>query len=344
MKEREEGEITLSSKLKDKGFKFNETVFEKAKKMAESTFQRDEKDDRFWEPKRDKSGNGYATIRFLPDKNLNADFHVLEFYQHYFEASPGKWIIENCPTTVGDPCPICEANTVLWKTKIEANQSIAKDRKRNRHRICNVLVVNDPVEPENNGKVFLFEIPTDLYKKVMEKLFPKFPDEAPMNVFNPFESSDFKIKITTEVKSIKNAKRGVRNFSSSTFMEKIEPIGDEKKVDELWRKCWDLKTLLTEKKYGIRSYVDIKKKFDSSVGGGSASPAAAAGFESPETAPDIKNVNQLFERAAEEKSPPPVTGDAPTDKEIEEIQSDLAGMEEGKDDDMHIDPESIFND
>jgi len=364
MQERKEGEVTLTSKLRDQGFAFNNRTFEKARKMSEKTFQKEE-DKRFWEPKRDKSGNGYALVRFFPDKNLSSEFQIVEHLQHYYQGSSGKYYVENCPTMAGQPCPVCEAIAPLWQTGEEKDKDLYRLKKKHHHYICNIYIIEDPVEPENSGKVFLYEVPNDIFKKIMEKLEPKFPGEIKMNVFNPLESSNFKIKVFTESKQINNKKVGVRNYTLSAFSETIEPVGDDAKINEIWQQCWDLKQLLTEKKYAIRSYDEIKKRYEEFCQHNSGTFAASASAPAP-SAPDIKDVQTLFAKTTEQPSTPasapvatpvtqpaapapaatPAPAPAAVSQETQRIENELIGLNEAaaKNEEIKMDADSIFRD
>ena len=58
-------------------------------------------DDRLWKPEVDKSGNGYAVIRFLPAPE-GEDIPWVKMYSHAFQG-PGGWYMENSLTTLGSP-------------------------------------------------------------------------------------------------------------------------------------------------------------------------------------------------------------------------------------------------
>ena len=58
------------------------------------------KDERLWKPELDKSGNGYAVIRFLPAVE-GEDMPWARVYNHAFQGPTGQWYIENSLTTVG---------------------------------------------------------------------------------------------------------------------------------------------------------------------------------------------------------------------------------------------------
>lgn len=62
-------------------------------------------DDRFWKPVVDANGNGFAIIRFLPVSKED-DSPWVKWYNHAFKSSTGKWFIENCPTSIGQDCPV----------------------------------------------------------------------------------------------------------------------------------------------------------------------------------------------------------------------------------------------
>ena len=63
-------------------------------------------DDRLWKPELDKSGNGYAVIRFLPAPDKE-EIPWAKLYTHAFQG-PGGWYIENSLTTVGGKDPVWE--------------------------------------------------------------------------------------------------------------------------------------------------------------------------------------------------------------------------------------------
>lgn len=80
------------------------------------------KDDRIFTVERDKSGLGLAVVRFLPPPP-GEDKAFVKLYNHGFQVN-GKWLIENCPTTIGEQCPICSANSVLYNSGIDSNKKL----------------------------------------------------------------------------------------------------------------------------------------------------------------------------------------------------------------------------
>lgn len=78
-----------------------EKLLKQAEKMGGGTSK---KDDRIFSVEREKTGNGYAIIRFLPAPQNEEDSFV-KLYNHGFQVN-NKWLIENCPTTIGEQCPV----------------------------------------------------------------------------------------------------------------------------------------------------------------------------------------------------------------------------------------------
>jgi hypothetical protein len=247
--------------------KRNKNSFEKLTKAIEATTQSTEnsKDDtRFWAPEVDKSGNGMAIIRFLPAPAADGDDALpwVRIFNHGFQG-PGGWLIDNCLTTINEKCPVCEHNSVLWNSGIEANKDIARKQKRKLSYIANILVVSDPKNPENEGQVKLFKFGKKIFDKLSEAMNPEFEDEKPINPFDFWEGANFKLKIRNV--------EGYRNYDKSEF-DSAEALfnGDDEKLEKLWKSEFSLKEF-TEKKQ-FKSYDQLKGRLDKVLGfeGGAA--------------------------------------------------------------------------
>lgn len=141
------------------------------------------KDEREWKLTRGKDDTGSATIRFLPGHV--EDKHELPFvltYDHSFQG-PGGYYIEHCPTTIGLDCPLCQANSKLYNSGVENDKKIASPRKRKKVFISNVLVLSDPANPANEGKVFLYKYGTKVFDMINSAMSPQFADEKALNPF-----------------------------------------------------------------------------------------------------------------------------------------------------------------
>jgi len=242
--------------------KRNRNSFEKLSKAIESTQSTPEagsKDDtRFWQPEVDKAGNGMAVIRFLAAPAADGDDALpwVRVFSHGFQGN-GGWLIDNCLTTLNEKCPVCEHNSVLWNSGIEANKEIVRKQKRKLNYVANILVVSDPKNPDNEGQVRLFKFGKKIFDKISEAMNPEFPDEKPMNPFDFWEGANFKMKIRNV--------EGYRNYDKSEF-DSPEALfgGDDAKLEELWKKEYSLKEFLDRKNF--KSYDMLKNRLDKVLG------------------------------------------------------------------------------
>jgi hypothetical protein len=98
-------------------------------------------DDRLWKPELDKSGNGYAVIRFLPAPD-GEELPWAKMYSHAFQG-PGGWFIENSLTTIGQKDPVSEYNRELWNSGNEADKETVRKQKRKLSYYANIYVVKE---------------------------------------------------------------------------------------------------------------------------------------------------------------------------------------------------------
>ncbi|HCX21718.1 MAG TPA: single-stranded DNA-binding protein, partial [Cytophagales bacterium] len=159
----------------------NKSLLEELNKISSGS-TKSYQDDRFWKPERDKADNGFAIVRFLPAVD-GEDVPFVRIFNHGFKGV-GGWMIENCPTTIGLTCPVCEANSELWNSGVESDKDIARNRKRKLQYIANIMVVSDPKNPQNEGKVFLYKFGKKIFDKVNESMNPEFEDEEAINPFD----------------------------------------------------------------------------------------------------------------------------------------------------------------
>ena len=207
-------------------------------------------DDRFWKPELDKTGNGYAVLRFLPAVK-DEDLPWVKMWSHAFQG-PGGWYIENSLTTLNQKDPVSEENSRLWNTGIEADKEIARKRKRKLSYFANVLIVSDPKHPENEGQVKLFKFGKKIFDKITDKMQPAFEDEKAINPFDFWEGADFKLKIRKV--------DGFWNYDKSEFDSTKEIADNDEAIEGIWSKQYPLKPFLEESNF--KSYDELKSKLD----------------------------------------------------------------------------------
>ena len=223
-------------------------------------------DDRLWKLDVDKSGNGYAVIRFLPAPD-GEDLPFVKLYSHAFQG-PGGWFIENSLTTLGQKDPVSEYNTTLWNNGTDAGKDTARKQKRKLTYISNIYVVKDPANPENEGKVFLYKYGKKIFDKLTAAMQPEFEDETAIDPFDFWQGANFKLKA-------KNV-AGYRNYDSSEFTAQSPVLDDDDALEALWKKEFSLAELVAADQF--KSYEDLKKRLGY-VLGNKARPAEDESFE-----------------------------------------------------------------
>jgi len=232
-------------------------------KIANPTNEKRGDDDRLWKPSVDKAGNGQAVLRFLPAPP-GEELPWVRVYDHGFQGPTGKWYIENSLTTINKPDPLGELNSELWNSGIEANKEIARKQKRRLSYISNVLVVKDPSNPENEGKVFLYKYGKKIFDKIKDVMQPTFEDEKPVNPFDLWEGANFKLRIRQV--------EGYRNYDKSEFDGNTPLDENEDKLEAIWKQTHSLAAFLDPSNF--KSYDELKTKLNTVLGSGTRVPTA----------------------------------------------------------------------
>ena len=237
-------------------------------------------DDRFWRPELDKSGNGYAVVRFLPAPE-GEDLPWARIWNHGFQG-PGGWYIENSLTTLGQKDPVSEHNSTLWNSGIEANKEVARKQKRRLNYTANVYIIKDPAHPENEGTIKLYRFGKKIFDKINDLMNPEFEDESPVNPFDLWAGANFKMKIRKV--------EGYSNYDKSEFEAPSALLEDDDKMEEIWKSENSLKELVSEDKF--KSFDELKTKLERVLGLGS------------EFSPTPKSVDVPFDGGKPYTAPP----------------------------------------
>ena len=240
--------------LRSKGFG---QITEALNKKSE--YARD--DDNFFKLTADKAGNASAVIRFLP-KHADDELPWVTYYSHGFQGDNGRWLIDNCPSSLNQPCPVCEATRKLYQGT-DDDKKIGAKRKRRQHYVSNIMVISDPKNPDNNGKVMPFKYGKKIFEKMMGAVQPTFEDEAPVNIFDLWEGAAFKLRMRKV--------EGYPNYDQSAFEAPSEIADSDDAIVAIMNKVTPLNVVLAPAKF--KSYDELSKKLvsvDAEGGTGSA--------------------------------------------------------------------------
>ena len=274
-------------------------------------------DDRLWKPEVDKTGNGFAVIRFLPAPD-GEELPWAKMYTHAFQ-STGGWYIENSLTTIGQKDPVSEHNSQLWNSGVESDKEIARKQKRKLSYYANIYVVQDKANPQNEGQVFLYKFGKKIFDKIMEAMQPEYEDETAINPFDFWQGANFKLKLKKVA--------GYWNYDSSEFAAPSPLLDDDDALEALWKKQYSLAALTAADQFKTYEQLENRLKMvlgqkssrrpvdeeleDESEGRGSFSPnfesskPPAADFNAPDITPtksadsDEDDALSYFQKLAE---------------------------------------------
>ena len=237
-------------------------------------------DERLWKPQVDKSGNGYAVLRFLPAIE-GEEMPWVRVWNHAFQGPTGQWYIENSLTTLNQKDPVSEYNSQLWNSGVESDKEIARKQKRKLQYFANVYVVEDTMNPENTGKVMLYRFGKKIFDKLMEAMQPEFADETPINPFDMWEGANFKLKIRKV--------DGYWNYDKSEFDSPTQLKPTDEELEAIYKKQYSLQEFLAPSNF--KSYDELKTRLDAVLSGTVATKTAAAMVEEDEAPfkPDFKS-------------------------------------------------------
>ena len=237
-------------------------------------------DERLWKPQVDKSGNGYAVLRFLPAIE-GEEMPWVRVWNHAFQGPTGQWYIENSLTTLNQKDPVSEYNSQLWNSGVESDKEIARKQKRKLQYFANVYIVEDTMNPENTGKVMLYRFGKKIFDKLMEAMQPEFADETPINPFDMWEGANFKLKIRKV--------DGYWNYDKSEFDSPTQLKPTDEELEAIYKKQYSLQEFLAPSNF--KSYDELKTRLDAVLSGTVATKTAAAMVEEDEVPfkPDFKS-------------------------------------------------------
>ena len=240
--------LTDFSSLKKNRSKTLDKLNSQLEKISSKSYQ-DPNTGKFWKPTRDKAGNGFAVIRFLPAPQ-GEEMPFVRLWDHGFQGPTGLWYIENSLTTLNQDDPVSEFNSKLWNSGVESDKDQARKQKRRLKYTANIYVVKDSGNPENEGKVFLYQFGKKIFDKLNDLMNPTFEDEDPVNPFDLWEGANFRLKIRQF--------EGYPNYDKSEFDPAAPLSDDDAELERIWGEQHSLEEIVSEKNF--KSYAELKTK------------------------------------------------------------------------------------
>ena len=196
-----------------------------------------------------KVGNTY-TVRLLPfAKDPSKTF--FHYYNHGWNSyATGQYVQTLSPQTFGERDPIAEERFKVLRTGSEEEKEKMSVVRRLEKWLVNIYVVDDPNNPDNNGKVKILRYGKQLQKIITEAIEGEDAEEFGPRIFDlGTEGVNFKIKVEQQ--------GDFPTYVSSRFTSagKIDLSEDEQK--DIYENTFDLTEVFT-----LKSYDDLKEMFN----------------------------------------------------------------------------------
>lgn len=264
--------------------------------LGANPFENKEKsyvDERFYTLPKNSDGSGSAIIALLPDSNMIPIIKMLKLDTTIERNGQRRWVNMYSPKTIGLPCPFAET----YYNHYNEDPESAKRFKPKEKYICNIKVIKDPAKPENEGKIFLYEMSKTIAEKISSMVSVSEEQKAmgisPKEVFNPLSGWVFNLKC------YKKKENGITSYDNSEFIQlpngrniysdKGDPVA-LRAADV--QKTYSLKDM--QKPEAFKSYEELTEELKKvcrglfGIGGNSSTPVNTAPTTSTPTS-DVAN-------------------------------------------------------
>lgn len=238
------------------------------KKLEEANQGGAPRDERIWKPKfnADK-GKGTCIVRFLTPMEGNP----FEEVKSYSFTGPGGNFYDLARQTIGEDDPVqIAAINAFRKAKAEDDERLKKYAKNflpGSKFFANVYIIKDEENPENEGKVKIFQFGRQIYKIIEDAIQPEFDDQEPLDPFDFWTGANFKIRmIGKEIPDSRTGKKiTVPSYENSEFDRVSEFMdGDDDKIDEIFQQTYDLSEFVDPSKF--KSFDEVAERFKTVTG------------------------------------------------------------------------------
>ena len=274
-----------------------------------------------------KTKEGTAVIRFLQPSDLEGmeEWPTFVTISNHFIKRDGKFYVENCTGGTHknyDGCPVCQwRNAQGWDWSNESDKKVARETGTgiNTSYWANIMVIKDPANPDNDGKVFKYKFTNTVLKMIISaQKGDEEVGEAPIVI------TDFDHGANFLVRSTKKDKFGTLETSKFQAPSPLPGIDTPEVQKVILEGMQDLRTIVAPTQF--KPFDELKKKFDKIMGirGGDEKVARKAEEELDSFAADMADFNSTQNETKVVNDEAIVSGD--TDTDGDDLDDLLAGL------------------
>lgn len=187
-------------------------------------------------------------VRLLPNIK-NPEESILHYFHHGWNSiATGQYASITSPSTWGERCPVSELYFKVMRDGSEADKERAKaNLRRKENWLVNVLVVNDPKKPENNGTIKVLRYGRQLDKIIQSAINGDDSEEFGARIFD-LSPEGCNLRIKVELVSDKPGAPKYPTYTASKFLNPSAIEGlDDGKIQETYDNIFDLNTFIERK-------------------------------------------------------------------------------------------------
>ena len=187
-------------------------------------------------------GNTY-TLRLLPLQSDKNPF--FGFQKHSWDSfQTGEFVSVLSLRSFGEADPIASALYLIKKKGTDAEKEKAKAVRWSQNWYVNVYVVDDPTNPQNNGKVKILKVGKKVHEKFIDAIEGESAEEFGERVFD-LSSSGVNFKLKVETVNVNGVK--MNNYDNSRFTSPIDLKLTDEQCDTIYDSVHDIYSLETRK-------------------------------------------------------------------------------------------------
>ena len=194
-----------------------------------------------------EAGKTYI-VRLVPNlSNLKDTFY--HYYHHSWKSlATNNFITALCPSTYGEPCPIDTYAFRVYRNGSDEEKKNLNQVTRKENWLVNVYVIQDPTNPDNEGKVKIMRYGRELDKIITSAISGDEADEFGAKVFDIQDGCSLKIKCEHRSDGRGGGKSFMVTYAASRFMNPGSLGLSKEELENVHKGIHDLTAILPRKK------------------------------------------------------------------------------------------------